>query len=286
MLRLSEPHGGTLVERFVPEEDEAAVRVDAAHLPRITLDERERLALTLVASGAASPLGGFLGHRDYQSVLSRLRLANGTPWPLPFTLSVTLPQLAAALRERAAALVTADGALRGVIRVSDAFVRDPREEAAALHGTDDPGHPGVRYLLSRPTGVIGGAVAVLRSPIDDGGAATPRDIRTMARRRGWTDLVGLCTTEGLGCIEGTGEREGALLATRTVPAWHEPGRDALLQALVLKNHGASEVYLEHERSDWLAALSRLDGAELGVRPILVGARVAVAAPALHAATAA
>ena len=286
MLRLSQPHGGTLVDRFVPEEDEAAIRADAAHLPQITLDERERLALALLATGAASPLRGFLGHRDYRSVLSRLTLADGTPWPLPFTLSVTLPQLAAALRERAAALVTADGALRGVVRVSDAFVRDPREEAAALHGTEDPDHPGVRYLLSRPTGVIGGAVAVLRSRAEDEGAATPREIRAMARRRGWTDLVGLSTTEGLGCIEGTGEREGALLGTRTIPPWHEPGRDALLQALVLKNHGATEVYLEHERSEWIAALSRLDGAEIGVRPILMGARAPAAAPALHAATAA
>ncbi len=286
MLRLSEPHGGTLVDRFVPDEDEAALRADAAHLPQITLDDRERLALALIATGAASPLTGFLGHRDYRSVLSRRRLAGGTPWPLPFTLSVTLPQLAAALRERAAALVTADGALRGVIRVSDAFVRDPREEAATLHGTEDPDHPGARHLLSRPTGVIGGAVVVLRSRAYDEGAATPRDIRAMARRRGWTDLVGLCTAEGLGCIEATGEREGALLATQTVPSWHEPGRDALLQALVLKNHGASEVYLEHERSDWIAAMAGLDGEDVGVKPILVGARAPGIRPALHAATAA
>lgn len=286
MLRLSEPHGGTLVDRLVPEEEAAALREDAARLPQITLDPRELLALELVASGAASPLTGFLGHRDYRSVLDRLRLADGTPWPVPFTLAVTLPQLAASLRAGAAALRSPRGVLRGVLRVSDAFVRSPREEAAALHGTDDPEHPGVRHLLGRPTGTIGGAVAVLRGRAGAEGRATPRDIRALARRRAWTDLVGLVTAEGHGCIEGTGEREGALLGTQEIPTWHEPGRDALLQALVLKNHGVREVFLEHERRDWAAAAARLDGEALGVTPVLVGARAPARAPALHAATAA
>lgn len=286
MLRLSEPHGGTLVDRFVPEEEAAALRQDAARLPQITLDERELLALELLASGAASPLIGFLGHRDYQSVLGRLRLADGTPWPLPFTLAVTLPQIAAALRAGAAALLDPRGVLRGVLRVSDAFVRSPREEAAALHGTEDPEHPGVRHLLSRPTGTLGGAVAVLRGRAGGAGPATPRDVRALARRRGWTDLVGLVTAEGYGCIEGTGEREGALLGTQAIPSWHEPARDALLQAIVLKNHGVREVFLEHERHDWAAAAARLDGEDLGVTPVLVGTRAPAATPALHAATAA
>jgi sulfate adenylyltransferase len=183
-------------------------------------------------------------------------------------------------------LRSASGRLLGVIRVTDAFVRSPREEAAALYGTEDPDHPGVRYLLSRPTGVLGGAVAVLRWRSGQGRPATPREIRATARRRGWADLVGLATTEGLACIEGTGEREGALLGAQAIPAWHEPGRDALLQAIVLKNHGAREVFLEHERSDWVAVVSRLDGEELGMTPVLVGARAPPVALALHAASAA
>lgn len=285
MLRLSEPHGGTLVDRLVHEEEAAALREDAARLPQLTLDERELLALELVASGAASPLTGFLGHRDYQSVLSRLRLADGTPWPLPFTLAVTLPQLAVALRAGAVALRSPRGELRGVLRVSDAFVRSLREEAAGLYGTEDPAHPGVRHLLSRPTGTLGGAIAVLRGRAG-AGPATPRDVRALARRRGWTDLIGLVTAEGHGCIEATGEREGELLGTQAIPVWHEPGRDALLQAIVLKTHGVREVFLEHERRAWAAAAARLDGEELGVTPVLLGARSPAPAPALHAATAA
>lgn len=286
MLRLSEPHGGALVDRLVTEEDAVALHEDAARLPQITLDEREAQALELIATGAASPLGGFLGHRDYQSVLSRLRLADGTPWPVPLTLSVTLAQLAAALREGAAALRSPSGRLRGVIRVTDAFVRSPREEADALHGTEDLDHPGVRHLLSRPSGTIGGPVAVLPWRAGEGRPATPRELRTMARRRGWSELIGLATTEGLSCVEGIAERGGALLATAPIPSWHAPARDALLQGLVLKNHGARQVFLEQERCHWAEAVSLLDGEELGLTPVLMGTRVAPPAPALHAATAA
>jgi ATP sulfurylase len=273
MFRLSEPHGGALVNRFVAEDEVPDVERRAARLPQITLDDRELSDLELIATGAASPLIGFMGFRDYESVLRRLRLANGTPWPVPFTLAVTLPQLASALRAGAAALQDGRGRLRGTISVADTFVRSAREEASALYGTDDPAHPGVRYLLSRPTGIIGGTVTVLPVPNAEERAA-PRDIRTIARRRRWIALSGLATADGLGCIEGTGHSEGALLGTQPVSLRHAPGRDALLHAIVLKNHGAREVFLEYERSEWLRVASRLDEEELGMTPLLLGERAA------------
>jgi ATP sulfurylase len=267
---LSEPHGGALVDRFVTPEEAPELRRRAARLPQITLDARELADLGLVATGAASPLTGFLGLRDYQSVLGRLRLANGTPWPVPFTLAATLGQLAAALREGAAALRDRGGRLLGTLAVTDAFVRNPRDEAAAMYGTDDPAHPGVRYLLSRPTGLLGGPVAVLPDAEGEAGpAAAPREIRAAARRRGWSALAGLATSEGAGCIEGV---EGALLGTFPIAVRHAPGRDALLHAIVLKNYGARELFLEYERSDWAGVLSRLDGEDLGMTPLLMGRR--------------
>ena len=82
------PHGGTLVDRLVPESEAAAFAARAATLPTLPIDAREQADLELIATGAASPLTGFLGKADYQSVLDRLRLADGTVWSLPFTLAV------------------------------------------------------------------------------------------------------------------------------------------------------------------------------------------------------
>ncbi len=271
---LPEPHGGVLVDRLVPREEARELRRRAARLPQLALDARELADLALVATGAASPLTGFLGLRDYQSVLARLRLANGTPWPVPFTLAVTLPQLAAALRVGAAALRDGSGRLLGTVAVTDAFVRNPRDEAAAMYGTDDPAHPGVAYLLSRPTGLLGGPVAALPRAAVAAVASAPREIRAAARRHRPAALAGLATAEGAGCIEGVA---GALLGTRPIAVRHAPERDALLHAIVLRNHGARELFLEYERSDWAGALSRLDGEDLGMTPLLLGRRVGPAA---------
>jgi hypothetical protein len=67
---LVRPHGGALVNRIVSGSEADALRSRAASLPRITLDAREQADLELIATGAASPLEGFLGPADVERVAS------------------------------------------------------------------------------------------------------------------------------------------------------------------------------------------------------------------------
>ena len=122
--------------------------------PRFALDARELADLELIATGAASPLTGFLVQADYQSVLDRLRLADGTVWPLPFTLAVQTTRRSPSAKSARSS--TPAGALWGTITVTDVFTRDPTAESRAVYGTDDAAHPGVAYLLGRPTRLVGG----------------------------------------------------------------------------------------------------------------------------------
>ena len=119
------------------------------------LDARELADLELIATGAASPLRGFLGSADYASVLEHLRLANGTVWPLPFTLAVK-PQTARALAPGSnAALADADGRSCGPSSTSsEVFERDPVAESQAVYGTDDAAHPR-RRVRARPAELAG-----------------------------------------------------------------------------------------------------------------------------------
>jgi sulfate adenylyltransferase len=195
MSRLVEPHGGTLVDRFVPAEEIENLRHRAESLPQITLDAREQADLELIATGAASPLVGFLGLADYRSVLEHLRLADGTVWPLPFTLAVDdrTRDLVRAASE--AALGDASGRVWGVIRIQEVYTRDPLEESRAVYGTEDPSHPGVAYLLARPRTLIGGSVRML--PLPELPFAryrlTPRALRAEIAARGWQRVAGFQT---------------------------------------------------------------------------------------------
>ena len=190
---LVRPHGGALVNRIVGGADADALRARAASLPRITLDAREQADLELIATGAASPLEGFLGPADYASVLDTLRLADGTVWPLPFTLATDEKGLAAG---SSAALHDASGRLWGVIEVENVFTRDPLEESRKVYGTEDAAHPGVAYLLGRPRTLVGGRVSVLPLPEDLPFAKfrlTPRELRAAIAERGWRKVAGFQT---------------------------------------------------------------------------------------------
>ena len=84
------PHGGTLVNRTVDSpEAERALREESKGLRSLTLTGRELNDLALIANGALSPLEGFMSRKDYESVVERMRLANGLPWSIPVVLGVT-----------------------------------------------------------------------------------------------------------------------------------------------------------------------------------------------------
>ena len=61
---------------------------ELADWPAWTPDEGQLGQLELLTTGAFAPLTGYLGAADLSAVAERGELADGTPWPLPVTLTV------------------------------------------------------------------------------------------------------------------------------------------------------------------------------------------------------
>ncbi len=80
------PHGGKLVDRTVSGDEAAALAAEAAGLPRVRMTEKQTADLDMIASGALSPLTGFMGQADYEATVESMHLAGGLPWALPVTL--------------------------------------------------------------------------------------------------------------------------------------------------------------------------------------------------------
>jgi sulfate adenylyltransferase len=158
---------------------------------------RPRCDLDLLITGAMSPLRGFLGRADYESVLARMRLADGALWPMPITLDV-LAEVAGRLRPGdGLALREPDGSLLGVLWVDDVWAPDLTAEAEAVFRTTSDAHPGVVHLREQthPFYVGGRLEAVRRPASPDFGHLRPgpRQVRAEFARRGWNRVVAFHT---------------------------------------------------------------------------------------------
>ena len=76
-------------ELYVSYDSAQKLKREAADLPSWDLSPRQICDLELLMNGGFSPLKGFLGQADYDSVVDTMRLADGTLWPMPITLDVS-----------------------------------------------------------------------------------------------------------------------------------------------------------------------------------------------------
>jgi sulfate adenylyltransferase len=145
---LSSPHGNTLVDLVVDHDQARELELLAARWPDRILTMRQRCDLELLASGAFSPLTRFLNEADHAAVCDRMRLADGTLWPMPVTLDVDEPTLRRAESCGKLALRDSDGHLLGTMELEGAWRVDAASEAEAVFGKCDPAHPTIDQLLN------------------------------------------------------------------------------------------------------------------------------------------
>jgi len=178
------PHGGTLVDRT----GERPGGIDT--LERLTLTPREVADLDMIASGALSPLEGFMGRADYERVVAEMRLASGIPWALPVCLAVD-----EAPSGNSVALADQGGRLLGTLDVEEVFEYDGAREAEQCFRTTDGEHPGVARLYAQKPLYLGGRVTVFERvpPPYPELALDPAETRAEFADRGWRRVVGFQT---------------------------------------------------------------------------------------------
>jgi sulfate adenylyltransferase len=139
---------------------------ELADWPAWTPGEEQLGQLELITSGAFGPLTGYLATADLAAVASRGELADGTPWPIPVTL--TVPE--SAVPEDADRLVLQDpeGSPLAVMEITERSDADDADGAALrlagpVTALRAPEHGPFRALRRRPADVRAelGSVPVL-----------------------------------------------------------------------------------------------------------------------------
>ncbi len=90
------PHNGTLSRLLADPETVERLKAEARDVCAVVLSPRRLSDLDRLLNGGFSPLSGFLGRADYESVLDAIRLGSNLPWPGPVTLDVPAAATAAA----------------------------------------------------------------------------------------------------------------------------------------------------------------------------------------------
>ena len=216
-------HGDSLVDLMVDAKRATEIKAQAKQMPSWSLKPRQIADVELMLCGAFSPLTGFLTRADYDSVLGKMQLANGTLWPLPVILDVP-EEVARTLKTgQPLALRDVEGVIVAILHVEETWPLDLNAQAQALCGSTDVAQPGPRRVLRETAGwAIGGRIEGLERPHHYDFAElrlTPAALREHFAKLGWSRVAAYHT----GDVMHRAEQQLTLAAGRELEA------DLLLQ---------------------------------------------------------
>ena len=169
--------------------------------PDWTLSDRQICDLELILNGGFEPLNGFLGKRDFESVINDLRLENGALWPIPITLDVSIEFAELLSNGDSITLKDKEGFSLAIMEISDIWEPDRAKEATLVFGTNDDKHPGVNHLLNESNPIyIGGNLKCIDLPHHydyKNLRHSPKALKKKFQEMGWNKIVAFQTRNPL-----------------------------------------------------------------------------------------
>lgn len=183
------PHGGKLVNRFVASDN----KTDGMFTIQVSGDLQNDIEN--IADGVFSPLEGFIGEEQFQSVVNTGRLKNGLAWTVPIVLDVD-DQIANKMKDSVHVALASGSNRFAILNVEEVYSFDKLATAKAIYQTNDMKHPGVEKMVNMKNRLIGGKIDLIKrieqSPLRKY-RMTPTETRGEISRKGWKSVVGFQT---------------------------------------------------------------------------------------------
>ncbi len=199
MSKLVPPHGSETLKPLLLSASQRKEELKrAAALKQVRLSSREASDLFMLAMGAYTPLGGFMGEADWRGCCLDMKLANGLFWPIPITLSCD-QELGDSIRigEDVALVDGENGDILATLQVGEKYAIDRKLECEHVFRTTDTKHPGVQKVMEQPPVNLAGSVLALSEghfPETYAGLYhRPAETRAMFAERGWSKVAAFQT---------------------------------------------------------------------------------------------
>jgi len=186
-------HGGQeIVDRVIASPSEAKDYIRG--LKQIAITGRIARECINIAYGFFTPLEGFMGRADVETVCEKMTLVNGILWPIPIVFDISKEEIneKGIKKGDTVLLVYQDKAL-ATLEVEQIFSYDKTKIAQSVLGTTDAKHPGVRMLNEMGNSFIEGKVTLVNTPRFnppfDKFWYTPKEMREKFAERGWQRIV-------------------------------------------------------------------------------------------------
>ena len=188
---------GDLVDLIVSPEEAGEIKAASRDWPSWDLSSRQLCDIELLLNGGFTPLTGFMGRADYESVVSDIRLANGTPWSIPIVLDLPDSVVRDLAIGHPLALRDPEGVLIAVLHVEEIWKPDRLVEAVEVYRSTDESHRGVQYLLRQTNDwYVGGRTTGIQLPEHDDSRSlrlSPARLRREFHRLGWRKIIAFQT---------------------------------------------------------------------------------------------
>lgn len=182
------PHGGILVNRIK--------KIDPPELFSISITEDLANDVENIADGIFSPLEGFLGKKDYESVIKNGRLSNGLAWTIPIVLDVDESTAKKMKQVGDVLLKNHEGLGVAILHVKETFLFDKEKTCQGVYGTIDASHPGVAKTMSMQNYLVGGKIDYITRPPETEvrkNRLTPLQTREAFSKAGWKTICAFQT---------------------------------------------------------------------------------------------
>jgi sulfate adenylyltransferase len=185
---IPQPHGGKLINKFTTRKN-----ADGIFSIEVTTDLRNDIEN--IADGIFSPIEGFMGQDDFESVVKSGHLKDGLAWTIPIIWDVN-EKTAAEIKDSKEVILKNNGDHFAIINVEEVYSFDKIGMSKAVYQTNDVRHPGVARTLEMKDKLIGGKIEVIKKESTSSlrrYKMSPSETRKEILRRGWKTVVGFQT---------------------------------------------------------------------------------------------